>query len=317
MEDLEGRMIQHIKDILETHSCLCWDDEKEEFICDIYTDYHDIIPDKLVAKWCCDNDPMIAFYEGLDEGYEDCRTQYEMDFLKIIKKNWSFPDQPFKRHKGFITDWFMEHLTFILPDQHYLKQKLCVDIVLDTGDRDYEYVLNNIYPHYLGVYHEPISEKSSLLWLSRQQGYCKTKLDKALKKQEYGNSRFLESVRNELLNCFLSMNRLVFLVEMTLGDLLKLQEEIQSEAKRDSAGTETKRKKVLVIDKTVRCGFYDSWNGGIGDLKIELEKDVRLPINIIGSALPDGNGFEDGGYGMRDMHYVPASWWTPAIKKFD
>ena len=51
-------------------------------------------------------------------------------------------------HEEFIESWIREHLFFRYPEDHFLKQTVCVNITVDTGDENYDYVLNNLYPHY-------------------------------------------------------------------------------------------------------------------------------------------------------------------------
>ena len=50
------------------------------------------------------------------------------------------------------------------------KQEFFVNIMLDTGDGNYDYTLNSAYPCWYGQYDARLDEKSSLLWLARQQG---------------------------------------------------------------------------------------------------------------------------------------------------
>lgn len=41
--------------------------------------------------------------------------------------------------------------------------------------------------------------KSSILWLVKQQGYTKTQLNNAIRKQDFSNSKFLESIYEECI----------------------------------------------------------------------------------------------------------------------
>ena len=58
-----------------------------------------------------------------------------------------------------------------------------------------------------------------LLWLTRQQGYKKSELKKALADRGNSQSPLLKSIYRETLNCSSHMNALVFLVKMTLEEV--------------------------------------------------------------------------------------------------
>ena len=58
--------------------------------------------------------------------------------------------------------------------------------------------------------------------------------------------------------------------------------------------------------------MYDLWNGGGSVFEIQLEKDVRLPIKFIRSALPDG---EDGNYSVESVYGMCCSVWRPDMVK--
>lgn len=59
-------------------------------------------------------------------------------------------------------------------------QYVPVSIMVDTGDGNYDYTLNSLYPSFYGRRCDEIPEKSSLLWLAKQQGYDASDLKKAL-----------------------------------------------------------------------------------------------------------------------------------------
>ena len=72
-----------------------------------------------------------------------------------------------------------------LPEEHYLDQSVCVNIIVDTGDGNYDFVLNDVYPHYNGRYGDIVPEEASVLWLVRQQGFTKRQLNQALRQEQY------------------------------------------------------------------------------------------------------------------------------------
>ena len=120
-----------------------------------------------------------------------------------------------------------------------------------------------------------------MAWLAKTQGYTKGKLWRALQDGDMSDPKgFLQSMRVEVANIASHMNTLTFLVELTLEQLIELNRLVKLQ--------------------------YDPWGGGGSVFEIELEKDVRLPIRYIRSALPDGGD----GYGIGDVYGMCYSAWT-------
>ena len=91
-------------------------------------------------------------------------------------------------------------------------------------------------------------------------------------------------------------------MELTLEQLIELNRLIRLQ---DRNGIHYDARKnpycgYIIIDKGTETGLYDPWSGGGSVFEIQLEKDVKLPIRYIRSALPDGgDGYSIGSvYGM-------------------
>jgi hypothetical protein len=159
----------------------------------------------------------------------------------------------------------------ILPEDHYLDQQIRVDIYIDTGDADYDFVSNAMYPHYNGrqeLFEEIDEERrhASLFWLAETQGYdAKTFFEALQDDVEHTDSRFITSVFEELYNTPTHMPRLVFLRTFTLRTLLAI-------AEKDGED--------IHIPTDTTCGLYDKWSGGGGPIEIKLEKPLRIPRKI-------------------------------------
>lgn len=177
---------------------------------------------------------------------------------------------------------------------------------MDTGDGNYDFVCNDIFPHYNARFGDVIQEEASVLWLARQQGYKKRQLNRAMRHCDYSGSELLKSLRAEVHNCSSHMNALTFFVKMTVEQLFDL-----NEAMKDKGENGTVRKRKVTLDKSAVCGLYDNWSGAGSILEIELEKDVVLPMKYIGTALPDGGR----GYSVASIYGVCSSMWTPTLKK--
>ena len=316
---MKMQIVEHIKEIIENSTSMIFNSEREYFECEIYADYNDEISYDNVNEWLKQSNPREAFFESLYEWYSDSETELREDIYRRVKSHWKLDSCPYDEHSELIEDWISDHIAFILPEKHFLRQKICVDIIVDTGDENYDYVCNDMYPHYNARYNDTVQEEASILWLIRQQGYTKRQLNNALRKCEFSNSKLLKSVRTEVHNCSSHMNALTFFVEMTLEQLFGLHEAIKDNSKSDPplkegeyrCVWERKGRKTITIDKSVVCGLYDTWNGAGSVFDIELEKDVTLPLRYISSALPDGCR----GCSVARVYGVCASMWTPALKK--
>ena len=143
-----------------------------------------------------------------------------------------------------------------------------MDVLVDTGDMNYDYTLNAVYPHYSGREDDEIDDKASLVWLAKTQGYTKEQLQNQLTNGEdkLDVKGFLETVYQEVINCSTSCPTLIFPIKMTLEQAMKICKIIN---KRDKNGYKYKPEEredcgSIVIDKSVDCALYDYDAGGGG-----------------------------------------------------
>lgn len=319
MSNITDKIQEKVRELIDKHTTLVYDSKQQNFTCDIYADYRDSVDEETVTKWCQTENPYESFYEDLNEWYQESVLEAEDDIIQKVRDNWDSTDIDYIQNEECIVDTVLEMLSFNLPEKHFLEQKICVDIIVDTGDENYDYVSNDFYPHYNGRYGETIPEESSILWLARQQGYKKRQLNAVMRKGEYFNSKLLKSLRTEVHNCNSHMNALVFLVEMSVEQLFELQDTIKENQKKDKPLPKGAYRcvwarsgyKTITIDKSAVCGLYDAWNGAGSLLDISLEQDVVLPLKYVSTALPDGAR----GYSVAKTYGVCSSLWTPTLKK--
>lgn len=282
-------------------------DENGDFYVEIYADYRDEFDDETIAKIISADDPEDALFEKISEAYADG----DMDIYHNLRDevvNYisdKYPDDDVDEE--YVLDYLYENIYTKYPMDHYLKQEVYVNIFMDTGDGNYDYVLNCVYPHYNGRQGEALDDKASIAWLARQQGYKKKDLKNALYYCEFNNSAFLKSMRAEVHNMGTHMGTLTFLVRVTLEDLIAINKLIKLQDRNGHKydATENPYCGYIVLDKSVMAGIYDPWSGGGSILEIELDKDVKIPVKYIRSALPDG---EDG-YSIEGVYGMSGSAW--------
>ena len=281
---------------------------------EIYVDYRDEMEDSTLKEIMASEDPEQTFYEKMFEWYRDAEWEIERDLLKAVVASIETAAPTETYDEDEIKDEIRELVSIDYPYEHFLKQEFCVNIFVDTGDGNYDYVLNCVYPHYNGRCGETIDDKASILWLARQQGYTKTDLNKALRKGDIKDPHgFLESMRQEVINHGSHMAILTFLARMTLEEIFELNELLKLQDRNGHFYDAEKRPYCgyILIDKKAECGLYDPWGGGGSILELQLEKDVRLPIRFIRSATVDGGD----GRSIRNVYGTDSSIYREDVVK--
>ena len=189
------------------------------FTGEIYADYNDVMSGETAALICEDPHPMEKLYETLDEWYDEYIWRLRCDLRsEIITALEELRSDTLTHDEELLLEEFIGETVFYdYPVDHYLKQEFCVNIMPDTGDGNYDFTLNSVYPCWYGHYGDRIDSRAGIVWLAKSQGYTKTRLWNALKQGDMANPRgFLESMRVELTNLPSSMSIVTFLVRMTL-----------------------------------------------------------------------------------------------------
>ncbi len=298
-------------------------EEDGEFRGEIYADYRDEMEGSTAGEIVDSDDPWMEFYDKLDEWYLDCGWSYKNELIKEVKQSLdrdvqNFPDGLSSEDEGFVEEYIRDHVWYDAPADHYLDQDMYVNIMLDTGDCNYDFVLNgSVYPCWYGGDQHILDQKAAIVWLANQQGYTKTQLQNALKDGDMADPKgFLQSMRVELANLPSHMSTLTFLVRMTFRQLLELNEAMKWRDKTYGRLYDTKKYPYcgyIVLGKETMCGLYDPWGGGGSVLEVELERDVKLPIKYIWLAIPDeakGHGYQVG-----DVYGMCGSAWRDTLKE--
>lgn len=312
-----SKIYEHVAMILDQKFWYC-KQKDGTFEMEIYADYRDEMDSKTAGEICGSDNPLLTLWDRLHEWYFMAELQYRSDLENEIREKLESDDGPYPDGLGDAEDEFEsaieELVCWTYPEDHFLKQEFFVNIMLDTGDGNYDYTLNSAYPCWYGQYDARLDEKSSLLWLARQQGYTKTQLWKALRKGDMADPKgFLDSCRVELANLPSHMAATTFLVRMTLRELIELNRCIKLQDRNGHFydATENPYCGYVILGKETMTGLFDPWAGGGSVLEIELEKDVRIPIRYIRSALPDGCD----GYSVESVYDICRSAWQNSVKK--
>ena len=277
---------------------------------EIFADYRDVMDAKEATEILRSADPIYMLYDRLNEWYQECQIYLADELEDDVREKLAafYPDGFTDEDKDDIHDILTEKVCFELPVKHFLSQSFRVNIMVDTGDGNYDYTLNSVYPSWYGDHKSRIDNKAGIVWLAKSQGYTKTRLWKALREGDMANPKgFLESMRVEVANIASAMCTVTFLVEMTLENLIELNRLIRLQDRNGHFYDATMNPYCgyIILGKDTETGLYDPWNGGGSCFEIELEQDVKLPVKYIRSALPDGGD----GHSIESVYGMCGSVW--------
>jgi len=302
-----NRIVKRIKEVIDVHTYLRTDDNGN-YYGEIYADYRDEFDESTIVDIFNSDNPRDSFYEKLD--FFDCECDYKDDVVNEIEEHFNDDDKApdFKKYEDFIRDWVYENVYFNYPYDHYLGQDVYIDVIVDTGDGNYDYTKNELFGCIYSEKGLDDREESALVWLMKQQGYEPDAITDFVLNENTQESKLLKSIYQECINTTTCMNALAFFVKMSLGDALDLYEIVNNTGSNESEDNESTEPKPIeiLLDKAIPCGLYDAWNGAGSVLDIELEKDVVLPIKYIDSALPDGCR----GYSVTSIYGMCGSFWS-------
>lgn len=292
---IELKEIEKIaREVLEKEPYL---DKKENcFEYNIYAEYNDYLHEdtiKYILSKESSEERYDALYETLFEMYDnytsDIMVDYRNKILSHIEEH--HPSIDYYEAQDYLDDYLSNILEINLPTDHYLDIDVKANLVLDTGDANYDFSINEL----AAIKDSGLSEESSILWVSKTQGYNKEQTEKAILEDEYNNSKFLKSLSQEVLNAHY-MNAFTFLINSTFRELM------------DFDKTKTKS---ITVSKNTNCGLVDFWYGAGGTLEVELEKDIEIPVSIIDSFTIDGGR---GTYSVDNIYGLISEAWNGNIK---
>lgn len=293
---------------------------------EIYTDYRDReLSRKTISDFMNEDNPRETFQDILNDWAMDYSINYGEEYLeKDIKDELTEEEiELFEENSEEIWDMIREN-TYFYYDENDFNNDIKVNIMVDCGNRNYDYSCDNVLNWYGNSSKGIIPAESSMLWLAKTQGkatalrkVCKRqhRNDEYYKDRERETDKFIESCVQEFENLSSNMGTVTFLVKMELFQLFNLIElqkkEYDENAKYDPRKNE-KSKSYIVLGKETMCGLYDSWSGGGSVLEIELNKNVKLPIKYAVFCI---EGCKMHGYDVNEVYGLTDDCWKETIKE--
>lgn len=295
-EDIK-ELEKEIESIIENWSTEIQKEDNKYFL-PIERDYNDKIDLDDIQKILDSDDPMTTFYSIIDEAY--CGYGYEVkrNFIEeVIETLESNLDIDIEDDSEILKDYLDNRIIEQYPCNEYLEQQIPVNLIVDTGDANYDFGLNTD----ISYLEEKIDNKSSMLWLAKTQGISKRGVYKLLCSESLENkSPFEKSYYEEIINAGDTMNALTFFINISLKDLINLQ------YKKDN-----KENYALIIDKSTTAGLVDYWYGAGSLTNITLNRDILIPSEFIDSIDIDGNR---GVYSVSDIYGYTDDFWDGEIR---
>lgn len=158
-------------------------DENGLFYDEIYADYRDDLPDEAAKEILSSKEPIDVLTEKISDWYQEASWDLETQAIDKLRKDPDL-DAAYEENEDLFRDILFEHFYVKEPFDHYLEQDIELNIVIDSGNFNYDCVLEGFAHSYYGDWADGIDDRSSLLWLCNQQGVSKEELEQALKTGE-------------------------------------------------------------------------------------------------------------------------------------
>ena len=235
-----------------------------------------------------------ALIDLLDEAYVEAFDDALDELLNAVRDHWDDDSAPLPwdaTDEDTVREIVRDAVNFVLDYNHFLRQTLYLNILINTGDGHADFTHNNWCDRHALT--QPIPDDSGLLWLARSQGYSDADVERAIRAPKKGHGVFLDSVIDECANTTSPMNALTFFVRMTVGQFVTWLD----------SGAD------LTVSEKTACGLWDPWTGGGSLLEITLERAVTIPF-AIAEAAPDG---VRSNYDVADTYGMLRRFWTDTV----
>lgn len=284
-------------------------------------DRDDVISDSMIMEAIRESAdcPDLYLEQCIYDIYEDAWLDTLDDVFNDVKSECTDKGIDIEDMYDDIMDYVYSRFWLNLEMYDRLKQLVCVDLIMDTGTGNYEFATNDL-TAFVGEEAQPyeVGDPCDLLWLANQQGYNDEQFKYALRNKT--ESKFMESVKEEVLNCTSYLNALTFCVRLSIANLFDIVKAIHKEEHLNNSYYYDKRKGngYIIIPKEgvsgrkstvyTTCGLVNYWTGSGSMLDIELEQDVILPVRAIWMVFPDKGC--PVGYSIKDIYGLSDDVWT-------
>lgn len=164
-----------LSDVLNEHTQRRTEDGR--WSTELCLDYNDReLEESIIKTIAASDDPRGYFYETTSEAFQDSIWQVEGELVKAAED--ALDEAGMDYASDYVREYIQEHVDINVPVDEILEHNsVCVNIIVDTGDANYDFAKNSFAHSYYGG--EGIEDESSLLWLAKQQGATEDDLRRA------------------------------------------------------------------------------------------------------------------------------------------
>ena len=297
---------------------------------EMYLDYRDELSDNHLYDIMIADDPRENFNELIGEWEFDAMcSHYDSELYNTIKSELTEEEtELYNENEDEIKYWIQDNFYFYYDKNHFNKE-VKVNLMLDTGNLNYDFTCDNVLNYYGRTYYGnkgEIDKYSSVLWVARQMKKVE-KLRKACKEQyrddgnyvdrEKESDKFIESVIQELENLTCHMGTMTFLLTMDLFEYFDLREAMAKELKKypyQYTYEDRNGDGYITVSKDTMCGLFNPWQGGGSVLEIELDSDLKIPFKAIWVAEIE-TGKSNYGYSVDSVFGLVGGAWNGKVKE--
>jgi hypothetical protein len=259
---------------------------------EVGNDFDEYFPktiEKAITKQLQNKKENYAYEAIMDNLYETFDDSIFFEKSDILEKSWEqlirdFPQQNLFADLPDFIDLINYNTRIFIEDFDSILNNYDIPLVV-TLNQDYVNQNANLPENIENVTDNFNDEVSALSYIAQKQGYSKEEFKHILENQS--PDRFLQSVREELINLTSTSNHAVALITLPFKEAL---ETINAKI--------TGNPPYLVIAKDTPMGLYDPYNGGGSLLNISAKHDMILPPESINTIAPDGYH----GYSIKEIY---------------
>lgn len=254
---------------------------------DVYRDYNDELGSDSILDCLEQNNPMDAFYDHVNEMYQDYECWIYSDVYNDIMNDMTDEEARFmEENEEECMPVVYDNLDIHFPYDDFLDEEICCDIIINNGDANTDFDAHSISPCYIGEDGSNLSRRSGMMLIAKLQDYSIKDFRKIFNACRYADTYdktekmknlnqkypFITSCYREIKENVGSLSAFVFCVKATLREVLAWNTE----------------KTDIRISKNIKtCGLYDYWYGAGSNLEIHLEKDIVIPKEKVFRFAPD------------------------------
>ena len=309
-KEKEELLINVLDDMVARKLLTVMDKEEHTYGSEMFVSYDAALSSEDLAKISLAEDPADTLSEILaemEQDYADYEDPFNCDSLYCSTES----RKALKLSEDAVNEWLKEHVDFTLPYDHFLDQRIKVNVMLATKqEENNDFVAYNCMNYYGSCSYDLTGrvKDSALLWIADQFGKRQDLLsalcdvcdaDEKEEDRPVFQDSFINSCIQELDNFSDVMGGFTLLLDMSVLDFVKLRE-----MQNDKEG-------YLIVKKETMCGIFDPWHGSGSVLEIELPDELKIPTDLLWSVWIDGTKTHQ--YDVDEVYGLIRSCWKDSF----